>query len=278
MGEPRVRAGIAGIFSTIAAHRRAARSGQCSAYPTPNRRDAQLCLIATNDRTQRPALPRGPSSSCGSTATRPWSASIPAGHAARGTSPRTRRPEPSGGTRARRNPRSCAARRSRHVVALTDTEFFDLSGCAIIVRFAPTLRAFAAYPPSLRSVRYSTIPTLRHSRSQSISSAGRQRKTVDRERNEDDERSRERRAGRRVRSARRPNGPPAMRRVPVTMASIDTITTRIDREDDSRSYARLENRTADLDRYARSGYTLSSTVTVASGECTIIIDTLTKTD
>ena len=48
-----------------------------------------------------------------------------------------------------------------------------------------------------------------------------------------------------------------MRRVPVTMASIDTITTRIDREDDSRSYARLENRTADLDRYARSGYTLS---------------------
>lgn len=69
-----------------------------------------------------------------------------------------------------------------------------------------------------------------------------------------------------------------MRRVPVTMASIDTITTRIDREDDSRSYARLENRTADLDRYARSGYTLSSTVTVASGESTIIIDTLTKTD
>ena len=65
-----------------------------------------------------------------------------------------------------------------------------------------------------------------------------------------------------------------MRRVPVTMASIDTITTRIDRED----YARLETRTADLDRYARSGYTLSSTVTVASGECTIIIDTLTKTD
>ena len=69
-----------------------------------------------------------------------------------------------------------------------------------------------------------------------------------------------------------------MRRVPVTMASIDTITARIDREDDSRSYARLENRTADLDRYARSEYTLSSTVTVASGECTIIIDTLTKTD
>ena len=69
-----------------------------------------------------------------------------------------------------------------------------------------------------------------------------------------------------------------MRRVPVTMASIDTICTRIDREDDSRSYTRLETRTADLDRYARSGYTLSSTVTVASGECTIIIDMLTKTD
>lgn len=69
-----------------------------------------------------------------------------------------------------------------------------------------------------------------------------------------------------------------MRRVPVTMASIDTISTRIDREDDSRSYTRLETRTAALDRYARSGYTLSSTVTVAPGECTIIIDMLTKTD
>ena len=62
------------------------------------------------------------------------------------------------------------------------------------------------------------------------------------------------------------------------MASIDTITTRIDREDDSRSNARLETRTADMDRYVRSGYTLSSTVTVAPGECTIIIDTLTKTE
>jgi len=69
-----------------------------------------------------------------------------------------------------------------------------------------------------------------------------------------------------------------MRKLPVTMASIDTITTRIDREDDSRTFVRLETRTADLDRYARSGYTLSSTVTVASGESTIIIDTLTKTD
>ena len=69
-----------------------------------------------------------------------------------------------------------------------------------------------------------------------------------------------------------------MRKLPVTMASIDTITTRIDREDDSRSNARLETRTADMDRYVRSGYTLSSTVTVASGECTIIIDTLTKTE
>ena len=61
------------------------------------------------------------------------------------------------------------------------------------------------------------------------------------------------------------------------MAGIDTITTRIDREDDSRTFTRLETRTADLDRYARSGYTLASTVTVASGESTIIIDTLTKT-
>jgi hypothetical protein len=62
------------------------------------------------------------------------------------------------------------------------------------------------------------------------------------------------------------------------MVSIDTISTLIDREDDSRSYARLENRTADVDGYARSGYTLSSTVTVSSGECTIIVDTLTKTE
>lgn len=69
-----------------------------------------------------------------------------------------------------------------------------------------------------------------------------------------------------------------MRRVSVTMATIDTITTRIDCEDDSRSFARLENRTTDLDRYARSGYILASTITVPSGECTIIIDTLTKTD
>ena len=64
----------------------------------------------------------------------------------------------------------------------------------------------------------------------------------------------------------------------MTMASIDTITTHIDREDDSRSYTRLETRTADLDHYARSEYTLSTTVTVAPGECTIIIDMLTKTD
>ena len=69
-----------------------------------------------------------------------------------------------------------------------------------------------------------------------------------------------------------------MRKLPVAMASIDTITTRIDREDDSRTFARLETRTADLDLYARSGYTLSGTVTVSSGESTIIIDTLTKTD
>jgi hypothetical protein len=152
MGEPRASAAIAGVFSLTAAHRRAAGSGQCSAYPTPVRRDAQLCPTATNHRTQRPALRRESSSSCRSTATRPWSGSIPACDVARGTSRRTRRPEPSGGNRVRRKPRSCTAQRSRHVVALTDTEFFDLSGCAIIVRFAPTLRAFAAYPPSLRSV------------------------------------------------------------------------------------------------------------------------------
>ena len=38
----------------------------------------------------------------------------PAGHAARGRSPRTRRPEPSGGNRATQKPRCCAARRSSH--------------------------------------------------------------------------------------------------------------------------------------------------------------------
>jgi hypothetical protein len=69
---------------------------------------------------------------------------IPAGHPARGTSPRTRRPEPSGGNRATQKPRCCAARRSRHVVALTDAEFFDLSGRPIVGRSAPTFRAFDA--------------------------------------------------------------------------------------------------------------------------------------
>jgi hypothetical protein len=63
----------------------------------------------------------------------------------------------------------------------------------------------------------------------------------------------------------------------VTMEGIDVITTRIDRDDDSRTTTRLDTRATDLDRLARLGYTLSSTVTVPSGEYTIIVDTLTKT-
>lgn len=62
------------------------------------------------------------------------------------------------------------------------------------------------------------------------------------------------------------------------MATVDTITTRIDREDDSRSIQRLESRADDLRGYARSGYNLTSTVAVPSGEWTIIIDTLTRND
>lgn len=62
------------------------------------------------------------------------------------------------------------------------------------------------------------------------------------------------------------------------MATIDTITTRVNREDDSRTVPQLERRAEDLSGFARSGYTLASTVTVASGEYTIIIDTLTRND
>jgi hypothetical protein len=57
-----------------------------------------------------------------------------------------------------------------------------------------------------------------------------------------------------------------MRKLPVVMASIDTITTRVDREDASRTITQLQNRAKDLDRYARMGYSLTSTVTVPSGE------------
>jgi hypothetical protein len=62
------------------------------------------------------------------------------------------------------------------------------------------------------------------------------------------------------------------------MPRIETITTRIERDSDERSIQRLQNRADDLSSYGRSGYTLSSTVTVPSGEFTIIVDTLTKTD
>jgi hypothetical protein len=69
-----------------------------------------------------------------------------------------------------------------------------------------------------------------------------------------------------------------VRRVPVIMVAIDTITTRVSREDDSRTLPQLEHRAENLDGYARWSYTLASTVTVMSGECTIIIDTLTRND
>jgi hypothetical protein len=62
------------------------------------------------------------------------------------------------------------------------------------------------------------------------------------------------------------------------MTRIETITTRVEREDDSRTIKRLETRTDELQSYGRSGYNLASTITVTSGEWTIIIDTLTKTD
>lgn len=62
------------------------------------------------------------------------------------------------------------------------------------------------------------------------------------------------------------------------MPRIETITTRIERDSDERSIQRLQNRADDLNSYGRSGYTLASTIAVPSGEFTIIVDTLTKTD
>ena len=62
------------------------------------------------------------------------------------------------------------------------------------------------------------------------------------------------------------------------MPLIETITTRIERDSDERTIQRLQSRADDLNSYGRSGYALASTVTVPSGEFTIIVDTLTKTD
>lgn len=62
------------------------------------------------------------------------------------------------------------------------------------------------------------------------------------------------------------------------MTRIETITTRIERDSDERTIQRLQNRADDLDGYGRSGYDLASTITVPSGEYTIIVDTLTKND
>lgn len=62
------------------------------------------------------------------------------------------------------------------------------------------------------------------------------------------------------------------------MPRIETVTTRIERDSDERTIQRLQNRADDLSSLGRSGYDLTSTVTVPSGEFTIIVDTLTKTD
>lgn len=47
-----------------------------------------------------------------------------------------------------------------------------VSDGTIVARFTAVTRAFAAYPPSLRSVRYSTVPDHRRSRSHSVPLAG----------------------------------------------------------------------------------------------------------
>ncbi|MBX3196452.1 MAG: hypothetical protein KF727_15310 [Microbacteriaceae bacterium] len=62
------------------------------------------------------------------------------------------------------------------------------------------------------------------------------------------------------------------------MTHIETITTRIERDNDERTIQRLQNRGDELNSYGRSGYTLASTITVPSGEYTVIVDTLTKND
>lgn len=62
------------------------------------------------------------------------------------------------------------------------------------------------------------------------------------------------------------------------MTRIETITTRVERENDERTMNRLQTRADDLNSYGRSGYALASTITVPSGDYTLIIDTLTKTD
>jgi hypothetical protein len=68
-----------------------------------------------------------------------------------------------------------------------------------------------------------------------------------------------------------------MRELPVsTLVAVATVTTRIEKDNDTRSIPRLEARLDDLSAYGRSGYQLASTITVPSGDCTIIVDTLTR--
>ncbi len=62
------------------------------------------------------------------------------------------------------------------------------------------------------------------------------------------------------------------------MTRIETITTRIERDNDERTIQRLQHRADDLNGYGHSGYALASTITVPSGEYTVIVDTLTKSD
>ncbi|MGE3449612.1 MAG: hypothetical protein AB7H92_18750 [Microbacteriaceae bacterium] len=61
-----------------------------------------------------------------------------------------------------------------------------------------------------------------------------------------------------------------------TLVAVATITTRIEKDDDTRSIPRLASRLDDLNAYGRSGYQLANTITVPSGDCTIIVDTLTR--
>ena len=56
--------------------------------------------------------------------------------------------------------------------------FIDLSGFRMIRRLHCATTAFAAYPHSLRSLRYSTVRGSLRSASVHLSIAGRQRKTV----------------------------------------------------------------------------------------------------
>jgi hypothetical protein len=70
-----------------------------------------------------------------------------------------------------------------------------------------------------------------------------------------------------------------MRELPVSataLVMVATVTTRIEKDDDSRTVPRLEARLDDLSAYGRSGYQLTSTITVPSGDHTIIVDTLTR--